>query len=206
MGYEQFYWDQIKSRVNRINSQFSEKDPLSFLRLVVSLVTGASSGEIDEFITEGGDDLGADAIQIEVNDEEKRFKIFIIQTKYNKESCAKGIFNKNIEQSVIDKFKIFLYSSIIPTRFSFRSVDISILTVVSCMLHCPVCQVPQCLVCYTVRCVKANRLVLMRRHTGLCVRPASGTHSTNFAFVCSFREFASEGSAARSAVIMIHWP
>jgi hypothetical protein len=110
MGYEQFYWDQIKSRVNRINSQFSEKDPLSFLRLVVSLVTGASSGEIDEFITEGGDDLGADAIQIEVNDEEKRFKIFIIQTKYNKESCAKGIFNKNIEQSVIDKFKnIFDY-------------------------------------------------------------------------------------------------
>lgn len=105
MGYEKFYWDQIKARVKRINEQFPEPEGLSFLRLVVNLITGEEYSEIDEYIVEGPGDLGADAIYFLIDDEEKRFKLFIIQTKYNKSACENGEYNQNIPEEVINKFR-----------------------------------------------------------------------------------------------------
>lgn len=105
MSYERFYWDQIKARVTRINRQFDEPESLSFLRLIVNLVTGIEFDEIDEFIVEGPGDLGADAIYFDINDEERRFKLYVIQTKYNKSNCERGSFSRNLPQEVLDKFK-----------------------------------------------------------------------------------------------------
>jgi len=105
MQYEKFYWDHIRARIRRINEQFRELESISFLRLIVNLFTGAEYDEIDEYIVEGPGDLGADAIYFDVNDEEKRFKLFIIQTKYNKSACEKGAYKHNIPQEVINKFK-----------------------------------------------------------------------------------------------------
>lgn len=62
MDYGRLYYDQIRARVNRINTQFTEKESVSFLRLITSLIAGLDYTEIDEYITDGGDDLGADAI------------------------------------------------------------------------------------------------------------------------------------------------
>lgn len=110
MQYGKFYYDQIRARVNRINQQFREQESVSFLRIVTSLITGLDHAEIDEFITDGGNDLGADAIHFDINDEDKRFKIYVLQAKYNKASCERGVFNQNIEEEVINKFKnIFDY-------------------------------------------------------------------------------------------------
>lgn len=110
MKYGKLYYDQIRARVNRINEHFSEKESLSFLRLITSLIIGLEVTEMDEYITEGGDDLGADAIYFDSDDEDKRFKLYVVQAKYNKTSCDKGIFNQNINEEVINKFKnIFDY-------------------------------------------------------------------------------------------------
>ena len=105
MNYEKFFWDQIKARVRRINEHFDEAESFSFLRLTVNLVTGIEYDEIDECIVEGGGDLGADAIYFQIDDEEKRFKIFTIQTKYNKSACEKGEYNQNLSEDVINKFR-----------------------------------------------------------------------------------------------------
>ena len=105
MPYESFYWDQIKARVNRLNAGFSEPKELSFLRLVTFLVTGLDPDEADEYITEGGDDLGSDSVYFDINDEESRLKLYIIQTKYNAIKCEQGVFNINVEEKVINKFK-----------------------------------------------------------------------------------------------------
>lgn len=105
MNYEKFYWDQIRSRVNRIKVQFNEPELSSFLRLIVSLITGLEYGEVDEHIVDGADDLGADAIYFDIDDEEKRFKLYVIQTKYNKSKCEQGIFSQNIEENVLNKFR-----------------------------------------------------------------------------------------------------
>lgn len=110
MNYGKFYYDQIRARVNRINEQFQEKESISFLRLTTSLILGLDASEVDEYITDGGNDLGADAIYFDINHEEKRFKLYVVQAKYNKASCVRGIFNQNIGEEVINKFKnIFDY-------------------------------------------------------------------------------------------------
>jgi len=105
MAYEKFYWDQIKARVKRISEQFDEPESMSFLRLVVNLITGLDYEEMDEYIVEGPDDLGADAIYFHIDDEEKRFNLYIIQTKYNKSACERGEYHQNISEGVINKFK-----------------------------------------------------------------------------------------------------
>ena len=105
MSYERFYWDQIKSRVKRLSKEFNENESISFLRLVTSLVTGIDPSEVDEYITDGAGDLGADAIYFDINDEDRRVKLFVIQTKYNKTACENNIFNKRIGEDVINKFK-----------------------------------------------------------------------------------------------------
>ncbi len=104
--YSKFYFDQIKAQVVNINKQFPEDDPyLSFLRLCCSLIFNLNYDDADEIITDEGEDLGADAIHFDVDEEEKRFKIFIIQTKYNKNKCESGNFSTNFSQDIIDKFK-----------------------------------------------------------------------------------------------------
>lgn len=105
MKYGKLYYDQIRARVHRTNEQFSEKESLSFLRLIISLIIGLDITEVDEYITEGGDDLGSDAVYFDINDDDKRFKLYVIQAKYNKTACDKGVFTQNIEEEVINKFK-----------------------------------------------------------------------------------------------------
>jgi len=95
--YSKFYYDQIKSQVININKQFSEDElPTSFLRLCCSIILDLGYEDIDENITEETDDLGADAIYFEIDEDKTRFKIFVIQTKYNNQKCEKGSFDCNM--------------------------------------------------------------------------------------------------------------
>lgn len=111
VDYSKFYYDQIKSQVININKQFPEDElPTSFLRLCCSIILDLEYEEIDEDITDESEDLGADAIHFDVEEDKTRFKIFVIQTKYNSQKCDKGIFNCNMDEEVVNKFKnIFDY-------------------------------------------------------------------------------------------------
>ncbi|MCH8519906.1 MAG: AIPR family protein [Nanoarchaeota archaeon] len=111
MEYSSLYYGQIKTQVNQICSFFNDdKDSLSFLRFVSSLLFNLKLEEIDEILTDGYDDLGADVIYFNINEDEMEFDLEIIQGKYNKNSCDKGNFNSEIGEEVINKFKnIFDY-------------------------------------------------------------------------------------------------
>lgn len=105
MPYEKLYWDNIHARVVRLNSSIQESESMSFLRLVFSLTTGVESNEADEYITDGTNDIGADAIYLDIDDEERTFNLYVIQTKYNKDVCERNIFNQNMGEEAINKFK-----------------------------------------------------------------------------------------------------
>jgi hypothetical protein len=109
--YSRLYFDQLKSKVNQIKSDFEdEKDSISFLRLCSSLICNVELTEVDDILTEGYDDLGADAISFNVNDDDKEFEIDILQTKYNKTDCEANNFGCEIGEDVVNKFKnIFDY-------------------------------------------------------------------------------------------------
>jgi len=111
VDYSKFYYDQIKSQVININKQFSEDElPTSFLRLCCSIILDLEYDEIDDDITDESEDLGADSIHFDVDDDKTRFKIFVIQTKFNSQKCDNGIFNSNMGEEVVNKFKnIFDY-------------------------------------------------------------------------------------------------
>ena len=109
--YSKFYFDQIRSQVVNIKNQIPEDElSMSFLRLCCAIVLNLKYEDIDDDITDEPQDLGADAIHLEVDEEEKRLKIFIIQTRYNHIKCEKGLFDFNLEEEVVNKFKnIFDY-------------------------------------------------------------------------------------------------
>jgi len=111
VDYSKFYYDQIKSQVININKQYSEDElSTSFLRLCCSVILDLDYEDVDEDIIDETEDLGADAIHFEVDEDRTRFKIFVIQTKYNHQKCDKGIFNCNMVEEVVNKFKnIFDY-------------------------------------------------------------------------------------------------
>jgi len=111
VDYSKFYYDQIKSQVVNINKQFPEDEPhTSFLRLCCSIILDLEYDEIDDDITDETQDLGADAIHFEIDEDKTRFKIFVVQTKFNYHKCEEGIFNCNMEEEVVNKFKnIFDY-------------------------------------------------------------------------------------------------
>jgi len=99
--YSKFYYDQIKSQVININKQFPEDElHISFLRLCCSIVLDLEYDDVDDDITDETEDLGADAIHFEIDEDKSRFKIFVIQTKYNSQKCDKGIFNCNMGEEV----------------------------------------------------------------------------------------------------------
>ncbi|MBT7192652.1 AIPR family protein [archaeon] len=111
MDYSNLYFNQIKAQVTQIKELFEdEKESLSFLRFCSSLIFNLKLEEIDELLTDGYDDLGADAIYLNVNDEDKEFQINLIQGKYNKTDCEKQVYNVEVGESIINKFKnIFDY-------------------------------------------------------------------------------------------------
>lgn len=111
MDYSNLYFNQIKAEVTKIKKSFEdEKESLSFLRFCASLIFNLKLEEIDEILTEGYDDLGADAIYLNIDDENKEFQLNIIQGKYNKTDCEKEIYNTEIGETIIDKFRnIFDY-------------------------------------------------------------------------------------------------
>jgi len=111
MDYSNLYFNQIKAQVTQIKELFEdEKESLSFLRFCSSLIFNLKLEEIDELLTDGYDDLGADAIYLNINDEDKEFQINLIQGKYNKADCEKEVYNVEVGESIINKFKnIFDY-------------------------------------------------------------------------------------------------
>lgn len=111
VDYSKFYYDQIKAQVININKQFPEDDlATSFLRLCCSILLDIEYEDVDDDITDETQDLGADAIHFEIDEDKTRFKIFIVQTKFNSTKCEKGLFNCYMEEEIVNKFKnIFDY-------------------------------------------------------------------------------------------------
>lgn len=109
--YSRLYFDILRSQVNQIKTELNDdKESLSFLRLCCSLIFNIDYTDVDEYLTDGYDDLGADAIYFDINEDTNEFKIGIIQTKYNKTDCERNIFNRETGEEVINKFKnIFDY-------------------------------------------------------------------------------------------------
>ncbi|MBI2546248.1 AIPR family protein [Candidatus Woesearchaeota archaeon] len=106
VDYSKFYYDQIKSQVININKQYPEDEiSTSFLRLCCSTILDLEYEDVDDDITDEGEDLGADAVHFAIDEDKTRFKIFVIQTKFNSKKCDNGIFNVNMGEEVVNKFK-----------------------------------------------------------------------------------------------------